>query len=214
MDLYYSIVSPPCQTVLLVAKKLGITFNLKETNPHLPEVRENLKKINPQHTIPTLVDDGHVIYESYAIVIYLIEKYGKDDSLYPKDPKVRSVVNQRLFFDNGLLFRSTIEHVECLVRKTRQMTDEIGAKLKKALGLLESYVTERQFAAADHLTIADICLLSNVTTLGMMQYDLEPYPGIKAWLAKVTAEFPDYAEFHKELVDTTMKYLASLQKPN
>lgn len=37
--------------------------------------------------------------------MYLAEKYGKDDSLYPKDVKKRALVNQRLFFDIGTLYQ-------------------------------------------------------------------------------------------------------------
>ncbi|XP_050071129.1 glutathione S-transferase D5-like [Anopheles maculipalpis] len=210
MELYFNIVSPPCQTVLLVGKKLGITFDLKEVNPHLPEVREELKKYNPQHTIPTFIEDGHVIWESYAIAIYLVEKYGKDDSLYPKDAKVRSIVNQRLFFDNGLMFKSAIEYVECILKKKLEPTEEMVQKLKKSLGLLESFVKERSFVAADHLTIADICLLSSVTMLGGLKYDLEPYPGIQAWVGRVTGELPNYAEFHKELLEKSLEYIKTL----
>uniref|UniRef100_A0A182MHB0 glutathione transferase n=1 Tax=Anopheles culicifacies TaxID=139723 RepID=A0A182MHB0_9DIPT len=204
MELYFNIVSPPCQSVLLVGKKLGITFDLKEVNPHLPEVREQLKKYNPQHTIPTFIEDGHVIWESYAIVIYLVEKYGKDDSLYPKDAKVRSIVNQRLFFDNGVMYKAAIQYVECILKKKLEPTDEMVQKLKKALELLESFVKDGSFVAADHLTIADICLLSSVTMLAGIKYDLEPYPAIQAWVARVTGELPNYAEFHKELLEKSM----------
>uniref|UniRef100_A0A182TB57 glutathione transferase n=1 Tax=Anopheles maculatus TaxID=74869 RepID=A0A182TB57_9DIPT len=225
MELYFNIVSPPCQTVLLVGKKLGITFDLKEVNPHLPEVREVLKKhrtprliivrpcasqYNPQHTIPTFIEDGHVIWESYAIAIFLVEKYGKDDSLYPKDAKVRSLVNQRLFFDNGVMFKSAIEYVECILKKKLEPTEEMVQKLKKSLGLLESFVQERSFVAAEHLTIADICLLSSVTMLGGLKYDLEPYPGIRAWVGRVTGDLPNYAEFHKELLEKSMEYIKTL----
>jgi glutathione S-transferase len=66
-------------------------------------VSNNIFQINPQHVIPTLVDNGFALWESRAICVYLVEKYGKS-SLYPKDLKVRSVVNQRLYFDMGTLY--------------------------------------------------------------------------------------------------------------
>lgn len=61
--------------------------------------------MNPQHTIPTLVDDDFIIWDSHAIAGYLVGKYSSDDdSLYPKEPKKRALVDQRLHFDSGILF--------------------------------------------------------------------------------------------------------------
>lgn len=98
--------SPPCRSVLMVAKNLGIDLNLKVINTHAQEhLTPEFVAINPQHTIPTLVDEGFAIWESRAILSYLAEKYGKDDSLYPKDPQKRAIVNQRLYFDMGTLYQ-------------------------------------------------------------------------------------------------------------
>uniref|UniRef100_A0A182Q1I1 glutathione transferase n=1 Tax=Anopheles farauti TaxID=69004 RepID=A0A182Q1I1_9DIPT len=208
MDYYYSLISPPCQSAYLLAKKLGITLNLKVTNVHDPVQRDALTKLNPQHTIPTLVDNGHVVWESYAIVTYLAETYAKDDTLYPKDPKVRSIVNQRLFFDIGTLYKQIIDIIH-LVFKKEQPSDEQMEKLTKALDLLERFVTERPYAAADHLTVADFCLLSSVSALSWLKHDLEPFPHIRAWLERVKAELPEYEEFRKQVEAETKAYVAS-----
>lgn len=42
---------------------------------------------------------------SRAIITYLVEKYAKDDSLYPKDVNKRALVLQRLFFDATVLYQ-------------------------------------------------------------------------------------------------------------
>ena len=60
--------------------------------------------MNPQHTVPTLDDDGFTIWDSHAISTYLVSKYAKDDSLYPKDLQKRAVVDQRLHFESGIIF--------------------------------------------------------------------------------------------------------------
>ena len=43
--------------------------------------------------------------------MYLADKYDKSDSLYPKDPVKRALVNQRLFFDMGTLYQRFGDYV-------------------------------------------------------------------------------------------------------
>lgn len=119
--------SPPVRSVLLTAKALGITFDLIRLDLSKGEhlTPEYLKvsyinalfrlfiiiwfQINPQHSVPTLDDDGKIIWDSHAINIYLVTKYGKDNSLYPDDPHRRAIINQRLHFDSGVLFPSGLK---------------------------------------------------------------------------------------------------------
>lgn len=61
-------------------------------------------QLNPQHTVPTLNDEGFTFWDSHAINVYLLSKYAKDDSLYPKDIKKRAIIDQRLHFDSGVAF--------------------------------------------------------------------------------------------------------------
>jgi glutathione S-transferase len=42
---------------------------------------------------------------------YLVQQYGNDDSLYPKDPTKRAVVDQRLYFDAGTLSKRISDYM-------------------------------------------------------------------------------------------------------
>lgn len=54
--------------------------------------------------MPVLNDDGFILTESRAIIIYLIEKFNPEGhSLYPKDAKKRAQINQYMQFDAGNL---------------------------------------------------------------------------------------------------------------
>lgn len=48
---------------------------------------------------------------SNAILQYLADKYAKDDTLYPKDPKERAIVNHRLCFNLSTYYRYISEYV-------------------------------------------------------------------------------------------------------
>jgi len=63
--------------------------------------------MNPMHSIPTLDDNGFYLADSHGIVQYLVNAYGKDnDPLYPKNPKERALVDQRLLFNLSVLYKA------------------------------------------------------------------------------------------------------------
>ncbi|CRL07092.1 CLUMA_CG020091, isoform A [Clunio marinus] len=146
MDLYYEIDSPSCLSVIVTAAALNINLNLKkmslmvEKNHLTPEYT----KLNPQQTIPTLVDNGFALAESRAINIYLAEKYGKDDSLYPKDHKIRSVINQRLFFDMGSLETHLLNYFLHWFYGKPQDSQDLK-KFEKALVALNTFLEENNY---------------------------------------------------------------------
>jgi glutathione S-transferase len=69
----------------------------------------------PQQMVPVVKDGDLAINESRAGAAYLVNAYGKDDKLYPKDPKVRAVVDQRMYFDMGTFYKAMADVLVCQV---------------------------------------------------------------------------------------------------
>ncbi|KAF2888089.1 hypothetical protein ILUMI_18084, partial [Ignelater luminosus] len=102
--LYYDDKSTACRAVLLTVRALDLTLDLQEIDVLNKEnLTPDFIKINPQHTIPVLVDEDLIICDSHAISGYLVAKYGSDSTLYPNDPRERALVDQRLHFDSNIL---------------------------------------------------------------------------------------------------------------
>lgn len=105
IKLYHFPISGPSRGALLAARAIGVPVQVKIVDLFKKEqLNDNFLKINPQHCIPTLEEDGFVLWESRAIACYLADKYGKDDQWYPKDLRKRALVDQRLYFDSSSLY--------------------------------------------------------------------------------------------------------------
>merc|ERR1712098_180185 len=104
--------------------------------------------INPMHNIPTLVDGDLVLNESRAIATYLANSTpGGEEKLYPKDPKVRARVDQRLYFDMGVFYKALGDCVYPLMFWGGEKAQPGNIdKLKEALGWFESFVSDGKFA--------------------------------------------------------------------
>ena len=107
LDLYHSPLSASCRAVLMTANLIGVHVHLKPVDLTSGEqLKPEIVKLNPQHTVPILDDQGFHLSEGRAICSYLVNQYAKDDKLYPKDPRERAVVDQRLYFDLGVFYAS------------------------------------------------------------------------------------------------------------
>uniref|UniRef100_A0A4D5R9W2 Glutathione S-transferase 1-1 n=1 Tax=Scolopendra viridis TaxID=118503 RepID=A0A4D5R9W2_SCOVI len=194
IDFYYMPASPPCRSVLLTAKALGVELNLKTIDLMQGEhLKPEFTSINPQHTIPTIVDDGFALWESRAILAYLANKYGKDDKLYPKDAQKRGKVDQMLFFDMGTMYKSFGDYVYPQLLKNEPADPEKLKALKVALGHFDTSLQKTKYAAGDQVTIADMTLAASVSTAEACDVDISEYSRIKEWLDQMKA-LPYYGD--------------------
>ncbi|XP_001358017.2 glutathione S-transferase 1-1-like [Drosophila pseudoobscura] len=182
MDFYYRPGSAPCRSVLMTAKAIGLEFdkkiiiNTRAGDQFKPEYL----KLNPQHTIPTLDDNGFSLWESRAIMVYLVEKYGKDDKLFPKDVQKQALINQRLYFDMGTLHKSFADYYYPQIFQKQAPNAELYKKIESAFEIFNTLLEGQTYAAGDY-SVADIALLATVSTFDVAGFDYKPYANVAKW---------------------------------
>lgn len=191
MDFYYLPGSAPCRSVLMTSKAVGVELNLKKLDLMSGEqMKPEFLKINPQHTIPTLDDNGFALWESRAILGYLVDQYGKDDSFYPKDPKKRAVVNQRLYFDMGTLYQRFADYYYPQIWQKAPADPEKLKKMEEGLGFLNQFLAGEKYLAGSEMTIADLSVLATISTYELAGYDFKEFSNIEKWYSRISKEAP------------------------
>lgn len=191
----------------MVAAALKIKIHLKpvnlQTKDHLlPE----FLKINPQHTVPTLVDNNFALWESRPICIYLVEKYAKDDSLYPKNPKQRAVVNQRLYFDMGMLTMRMYDFFFPQLTQNIEPDQKKYQAMEEAVELLDVFLEKSDYVAGDKLTIADFAIAVTMSVIELAGFDLKKYSNISRWYAVMKSELPGW-DINEEGLNVLRQYI-------
>ncbi|XP_019532551.3 glutathione S-transferase 1-1 [Aedes albopictus] len=215
LNLYHMPLSAPCQSVRLLAKAMNLHLNLVYLDLMKAEhMKPEFLKLNPQHVIPTLVDNDFVLWESRAILIYLCEKYGKNDKFYPRDPKKRAVVNQRLYFDMGTLYARFAEYYYPAIFQNQSFNEELFKKLEEAFEFLEIYLGQGAYVAGDKLTVADFCVLASVTTMKEAAgIDFSKYPNIERWYAQLSEEVSGLDEVCVQGAQEMKPFFDAAKKP-
>jgi len=193
--------SAPARMVLLLAKHLGV--ELKVTDIDLSK-QEQLKPefiaINPQHTVPTMVDGDFTLTESRAMMMYLQNKYGKEESLYPKDPKGRALVDLRIFFDATNLYPRFAEAYYPVMFEKLALDSAKVEKLDAALGHTERFLKDG-FIAGSNLTIADFSMAAILSTVAAFNHDMSKFPKVTAYLDKCKSTMKGWEELNQAGAD-------------
>lgn len=196
----------------MTAAALKLKLNMKSVNIMAKEnLTAEFLKLNPHHTVPTLVDNDFSTWESRAICIYLVEKYAHTDSLYPKNAKVRAVINQRLYFEMGTLFKNFYEYFFAPFYG-REMEPENLKKFEESLELLNTFLENDDYVAGTKkMTIADFVMFASVSTFDVFDVDLTPYPNVLKWLEMMKETAPG-ADLNQEGIDQMKELLAQFKK--
>lgn len=188
----YGIPRTRTSRTLWMAHELGVPYTLERRAPAAGETRaEEFRRINPNGMVPTIDDDGVIVWESLAINLYLAKKYG--GPLAPKDLAEDAHMTMWTMWAGVTLEPDAHEVVVHTINKPEGERDPKAvaaalARLKRPLGALDVALS----AGGGHLvggrfTVADLNVAIVAFYLRAVPEPFAGYPAIATWYAAATA---------------------------
>lgn len=188
--------------VMWLCKESNIPFENDPVTTHVPNATckaDWYLKLNPNGRIPTIDDDGFIMWESGAINLYLAKKY--KSPLWPTTPQGEGRVLQWAFFianDVEQPLNTVFQHRLLLPPEKRDNAAlaDADARLQPKLKVLDDHLAANTFFGGDRWDLADFMVASVISSLAAMKYDLAKFPALGAWL-EASLERPAYKEAFK-----------------
>jgi glutathione S-transferase len=166
---------------LWALEELGLPYRIRGMDhPAMDLSSASFRALNPFQQLPVIDDEGIVVTESGAILLYLAKKAGK---LYaPDEAGQASVLRWSLAalstMEPPLLFLDVLSWD--VMKGPVQQREFVSGWVNRHLGGLERWLEGREFIATREFTVADI-LMAHVLCLAQDPALLEPHPRVRAY---------------------------------
>ncbi len=184
IKLHYHPLSTYSRRVLIAFAEKQIPHELVVVDMAARRHREQpYLSLNPYGRVPTLEEDGFVLFESTAILNYL-EATRPGPPLMPADARGRALVDMHMKLCDLQLTR----HADTILFPTRFLPRErwndavmTAAKtaIEKHLAILDKRLAGRTYLVAEQFSLADICYMPFLEFLPLME--VVPPKAVAIW---------------------------------
>lgn len=215
LRLFFDAFSQPSRAILLLLESNKVQYQPCLINIAKAEhiTNEEFVKVSPNKTVPAIDDNGFHLFESAAILKYLVAKYSLPDHWYPKDITRRAKIDEYLSWHTanlrlgaaGFMFNKFIFPRMMGAEPDEKKIQEAEGMLQKSIRMFEKhFLKESKFINSSEISIADIQAACEFTQFWLADIDqLGDKPLLQTWFKNVQSELnPAFDEVHK------MVYLA------
>jgi glutathione S-transferase len=156
--------------------------------------------LNPNKRVPTIDDDGLILWESGAINLYLAEKY--QSPLWPKDWAGKARALQWAFYiandvEQPMVIMQRHRHLLPPEQRNEKLAADAEQQILPKMKVLEEYLAQHRFFAGESWGLADFMVASVCYSMWINKLPLlEQFPKFKAWLT-ASVERPAAKEARK-----------------
>lgn len=187
MKLYYS--PGVCsQAVHIALNEAGLPHEIEKVDLANKSTENGMdfSRINPLGYVPALeLDDGAVLLEAPAILQYIADlKPGS--GLAPANGTLDRVrLQEQLNYTASELHKS-FGPFFAAVKPEGELKDQALTKLRKRFEGLEARLSDgRDYVMGDSFTVADTYTFVVASWAGLIDFDLAPFPGVRAYIERV-----------------------------
>lgn len=198
LKVYADPITVNCRKVLAGLDLLGAPYELVHVDYFKGEHKgEAYTRLNPNQSVPAMVDGGFELWESNSILQYAADKVGAE-AAYPHDLKIRADINRWLHWEGAHWFPACYVFLveNCVKPLLGGAPDPAvltghAAQFHKLAGILNARLADRTWVAGTpNPTIADVALAAPAHLHGWQQLPLSDHPHLKRWLTESVESLP------------------------
>lgn len=195
MKLYDFPLSGHAHRARLFLSLLGVDYDIVDVDlAQRAHKSSEFLALNALGQVPVLEDDGVVIADSNAILVYLAKKYGRTDWL-PEGAHAAAEVQRWLSVAAGQIAHGPAQARLITVFGAPYRADEAIPRAHAILEVLDTEFGKRDWIAGGMApSIADVALYSYVARAPEGNVELDGYANIIAWLGRIES-LPGFVEF-------------------
>ncbi|MBI3043211.1 MAG: glutathione S-transferase family protein [Betaproteobacteria bacterium] len=153
--------------------------------------------MNPNGRVPTISDDGFILWESHAIVRYLSHRHGKG-TLWPADEKACADADRWMEWYSTTLWPPLQPVFWNLVRvepakRDVKLVEESRNKVAGFLKMVEANLASRQYMAGSAFTMGDIPMGVALHRWFLLPIERPDYPALAAYYERLKQR-PGFAQ--------------------
>jgi len=183
----YGVAQSRAARALWMAEECGVPYEHIPTHFATDTKTDAYKAINPNGRVPTIDDDGVIVWESMAINLYLAKKYGKE--LAPKDLAEEAHAMQWSFWvmteiEKPLLNALFAKTGMMGMKKDAEQAEKYFAELTRPLDVLDGHLSKHEYLLGNRFTVADLNVASVLNWALAGRFDLSKWAKVDAWLKR------------------------------
>jgi glutathione S-transferase len=199
IKLHRMALSGHCHRVELFLSLLGLEYEVVDVDLAKGEHKSPaFLAMNPFGQVPVLQDGELTLADSNAILVYLEGQYAPGRWL-PRDPLGAARVQRWFSVAAGpLAFGAAAARAVKLFGRSDDCTPMV-ARANQQLKVMDAELAKQPWLAGREPTLADVANYSYIVRAPEGDVSLEPYPNVRAWLARVEA-LPGFLPMPKSAV--------------